>query len=214
MRTFLILFGIVLAVFAGGIFWMFSGADDVLQHAVERIGSASLGSRVHVKKVDIDVISGEITLKGLEVANPAGFADGPAIVVDKTTVVMAHEVGKGGLPVLSSVVIEAPRIAYETGDGGSNLATLLANARAHAQSGAAATPAAASEDGVPPPRLVIQDLYIHGGRVTLNGQALEPLEDIHLSNLGGETGATAAALLPPTLAAVLAGIDRIAKPGG
>lgn len=216
MRTFLILFGLVLAIFAGGIFWMFAGAGSVLHHAVERIGSASVGTKVRVKDVNIDVITGQITFTGLEVANPPGYGAGPAIVADKVDVVMAHDVGKGGLPVLGSVAFEAPRINYETGTGGSNLAVLLANARKHAKDDAAAAPAEAgngqNQKTPPPPRLIIRNLFIQDGHVTLDRKDGKPLDDIHLKNLGGTDGETAPALLPTVLAALLAGIEHAAIP--
>lgn len=221
MRKLLIAFGIVLAVIVGSVFWVFSSADEALHEAIETRGTAALGVAVALERASIDLIAGRITLTGLTVDNPAGYGVGPAIEAGEIDILMAPEEGKGQTLVLSRIVAKAPLVRFQRGDGSSNLAVLLANAVDHA-----ATPAGRGEapktpqDGlaVPPsPRLIVRDLYVRDSRLVVVADPAEggerPLDDIHLTGLGGDRGRPAGMLLEPVLDALLDAARRAAAAG-
>lgn len=207
---------VLLVLIAGGFWYLFSNLDSFVKSAIETYGSQATQSTVSVGSVDIALTSGQGTISGITIGNPAGFGSGNAVSVAAITVQIDPSTVPGSGPLVIKLVnISQPQVNYEVGQGGSNLQTIQHNVQAYAGGGgssssaAAASPSASS--GSPQRKEIISDLTIDEGLVTassplLQGRELKvPLPSIHLTNLGQSSGgATAAQIGSQILSAITA----------
>jgi uncharacterized protein involved in outer membrane biogenesis len=151
-----------------------------------------VGTSVRVGSVSIDVRGGSGTIRGLRVANPAGFSRGDAFTLGEITLAL-----EPGTLTTSPVVVERIRVAqpvanYEVDSGGhSNFGTLKSNVDRY------------NAGGVPaegePLKLVIRDFAFEEGSVRADFSAVDanqaPLQaelpTVRRKNLGAPSGATA-----------------------
>ncbi|MDE8349390.1 MAG: hypothetical protein POG74_07895 [Acidocella sp.] len=205
-------FVVLLALAAGGFWYLFSNLDSFVKSAIQTYGSQATQSTVSVGSVDIALTSGQGTISGITIGNPAGFGAGNAVSVAAITVQIDPSTVPGSGPIVIKLVnISQPEVNYEVGQGGSNLQTIQHNVQAYAgggSSGAAPSNASASS---PQRKQIISDLTIDSGEVTassplLPGRELRvPLPLIHLTNLGQSSGgATAAQIGGQVLSAITA----------
>lgn len=184
---------VVLAVLAVGFF-----LDGAVKKAVETFGPDLTKVSVKLDGVNLSILSGSGSIKGLVVGNPEGFQTPHAIKVGKASLAVSPGSVFSDKVVIKSIRIESPEINYETGlMGGDNLHKILDNVTAAAGGGAASTNAA----GKPAKKLQVDDFLITGARVNVSvkgtGGVAAPiiLPDIHLTNLGqGPEGITPAEL--------------------
>lgn len=163
--------------------------DRVAEVAIERAGTAALGTETSVGSVAIGLLSGDFSLKGLEVANPPGFEKGAFLSLDG---------GRANLDLgsLRTDTVRVPEIALDgvtvlliRSGGKTNYATILESA-----SGTGGRAPAEAEQ--PGKRFVVEQLRIRDvtARVQLAAAAgkLTELEvkvpSIELENVGTETG--------------------------
>ncbi|HME70599.1 MAG TPA: hypothetical protein VKM54_12120, partial [Myxococcota bacterium] len=64
---------LVLVLIAAAVYYVYSSLDTIVQAAIERYGSELTGTAVHVESVDLALAKGGGTIRGLRIANPAGF---------------------------------------------------------------------------------------------------------------------------------------------
>ena len=74
MRKLIWLVIILVVLLAAGLIAAFFYIDSIAKQAVERGGTYALGVNTTLRKADVEVFSGAVTLNGLRVANPEGFA--------------------------------------------------------------------------------------------------------------------------------------------
>ncbi|MEO0036112.1 MAG: hypothetical protein RLZZ501_2135 [Pseudomonadota bacterium] len=127
MRKFIIGVGLLLAVIAGGLFYLFSSLDGIVKTVIERVGSDVAGTKVSVGGVALRLAEGKATLSGLTVANPPGFSSEPAIRLGEVTIALDTTSLNHSPIVIKEVSVAAPAVALELGAGGSNLAVLRRN---------------------------------------------------------------------------------------
>ena len=165
--------------------------------------------------MNLSLLNGSAGVKGLVIGNPEGYKTPQAISVGTVAV------GVNPLSVLSdkivvrSVRVESPEITFEGGLGGNNLSKIMDNVNAFTKSGGSA--ATNTPSGRPqarhgkskwmtcrsPARWSRQFHGMVGKEMTL------PLPDIHLTNLGKDSGGiTAADLTQRVLGAITAAPSR------
>ncbi|UPT75493.1 MAG: hypothetical protein M0D55_07390 [Elusimicrobiota bacterium] len=175
----LFLLVLILGLVAAGAASLWLGRGVKL--AVERFGPGIVGAPVTVGAVVLAPFSGVGTITNLEIGNPPGFKGPYALRVGSIEVKIKLATLARETVVVERVVIKEPRINYELGPGGSNLARLQKNAE-----GGKGKPAA-SQGGK---SLEIGLLSVTGGQVGLSaaalGSATVALPDVRLSNLGGK----------------------------
>lgn len=142
MRKFIIGVGLLLAVIAGGLFYLFSSLDGIVKTVIERVGSDVAGTKVSVGGVALRLAEGKATLSGLTVANPPGFSSEPAIRLGEVTIALDTTSLNHSPIVIKEVSVAAPAVALELGAGGSNLAVLRRNVTGATAGQDEATPAA------------------------------------------------------------------------
>ena len=214
MKKVLIGVGVLVVVIAVGVFVFLGNLNDIVRAAVEKVGSDMTQTNVTLNEVDIELTSGKGALRGFSVTNPSGFSDDDAFKFDEVSVTLDLTTVRSDPVVIKEVVIQGPDVVYEFGkDGGSNLETLNNNVQSKAGSGGGS-----SSGGGDTPNIVIENLYLRDGSVSviaplLNEKMSVPLPTIHLTDIGKEgKGATPEEIADQVMAAVLKGAqDAVAQ---
>ncbi len=203
MRKVLIAIAAVAAIGVGAFLYLWSNLDSIVKTAIEDVGSRVTGVPVHVAAVKIALKEGNGTVTGLTVGNPAGFTSPTAFSLGEISVTIDPASITGNPIVIKDVRVAAPQVTYELGRGGSNIAVIQRNVEAFAGGGGAkAEPApakaGASAKGAPAKKLVIDQLLLTDGKVTLatplpGGAATAALGEIRLAGLGRASGGATAA---------------------
>lgn len=180
----------------------------VVKAGIETLGPRFTGTAVTVEAVELSPSTGEGTLRGLVVGNPAPYREpfafrlGEASVVVDPATVMSEKV------VVKSVRVVGPEVVLEGGLGESNLQEILANLTRFADS-EKSRPAGEAGAGR---KLQVDEVVLSGTRVTVRlnlpglGSAVPPLTlpDLRLSGLGsGPEGITAGEMTRQVLGAVV-----------
>ena len=206
MKRGLLIGGGVVAVLAVAAVWLlYSSLDSLVRAAVEKYGSEITQTEVRLDEAVISATSGEGVLRGLKMGNPRGFKSDSAFRLGEVRVrIDIASLGRDTV-VIKEVVITAPEITYELGPNGSNIDAIRRNVESTMGAGAGR----AQGGGEAGTKLVIEDLYVLGGKVGVGATALEgetlsaALPDIHLTGIGRDKGgATPAEVLDRVIGAV------------
>ncbi len=201
--------GVILVLLVIGVYFLFSSLNSIVKTAVEKVGTAVTQTQVKLKDVNIEITSGKGALHGLMVKNPSGFKTEKALGLGEISVQIDVGSVTKDTVIIKEIVIAAPEVTYEIANGGINFDALKRNVDAYA--GAGKDKAKKSDGGGAGKKLVIENLYIRNGKVTVSVTATAlgektlsvPLPDIHLTNIGKQSGgATAAEVAQQVLAAI------------
>ena len=212
MKRGLLIGGGVVVVAAVAAVWLVSSSlDSLVRAAVEKYGSEITRTEVRLDVAVISATSGEGVLRGLKMGNPKGFKSDSAFRLGEVRVrIDIDSLGRDTV-VIKEVVITAPEITYELGPNGSNIDAIRRNVESYMGAGAGQ----ARGGDAAGTKLVIEDLYIRGGKVAVSATALEgrtlsaTLPDIHLTDIGRDTGgATPAEVLDRVIGAVGEGAGK------
>ncbi len=180
--------GVAVAVIIGIAVFLLSNLDSLVKEAVEKVGTEATQAKVSLSSVDISLKSGSGTLNGMKVGNPKGFNTPAAFELGGISVKLdIASVGKDPI-VIKEIVISKPQVTYEFGGSGSNIDAIQKNVDSYAKQFSSGS-GANKHDGQGP-KLVIENLYIRGGKINvsaafLKGKALStPLPDVHLKDIG------------------------------
>jgi len=211
MKRFLLLgLGVVLLAVGAGVLWFTTSIDGAVARAIEQYGGEALGTRVQVSSVEIRLREGRGTIRGLRVANPAGFSSAEAISFEELTLAIDPNSILESPIVISQIRLVDPRIRFELDAGGkSNLDALKRNVEAYApasEPAAESAESASSESAGPADeasdlRLRIAELSMEKGQATADLSAVGDeerqleLPSFQLSDIGGKQGVP-----PPELA--------------
>ena len=212
---------VLIALVAGGAYYLHSNLDSLLQSAIEKYGSQATQTKVNLKKIHIGLTTGVGALNGLTVRNPNGFSSADALSLGAIEVAVDINSLKGTGPIIiRQVKIDQPQITYEVDlSGNTNLQTLARNAQNYAASVAGKKAAAPAEEQKGPARkVIINDLVISNAQMTISQPLLQgkllaaPLPPIHLTGIGRNSGgATAAQVAQQLLTIITSQATRIAS---
>jgi hypothetical protein len=130
--------------------------DRIARSAVEKAGSAAVGSPVTLRSISIRPFAGAVSLAGLAVANPPGYSEGPILVLDRGGVEVQLATLLEEQVRLSSLSLDGIDVRIEQRIGGSNLKDLIANMPASPPS---------DPDAPPGKRFMIEQLTVRDIRV-------------------------------------------------
>jgi len=204
---------IILAVPAAGLF-----LDKAIKRGVETFGPKLTKVEIKLDSVNLSVISGSGSIKGLVVGNPEGFQTPSAIRVGSATLVLKPSSLLSDKIVIKSIKLQAPEITCELNLKNrnlkdNNLSKILANVQ-EAAGGGGKEPSKPQEPGQPAEakpakKLQVDEFIITGGKINVSitdmggSAATVPLPDIHIKDLGtGPEGITAAELTQRVLEAI------------
>lgn len=199
---------ILLLVAAGAVIFYL---DSLVQRGIEVAGSRALGTEVAVDSVSLSPLSGSGSLSGLSIANPEGFSAPYAFELGEVS--LALNLGSLGSDLIEvdSVIINSPRITYETSIRDDNIRALLRNIDSpEAASGEQAGSGAGKE-------ILIREFQILSPRldlVTAVASAPVTMPDIRINDIGtGSNGVTASELIRLILSRVNRAIVQGNIPG-
>ncbi|MGH7235575.1 MAG: hypothetical protein ACREIO_04260 [Nitrospiraceae bacterium] len=187
----------------------------LIKTGVEQVGPMVTGTSVTLKNVDIGLLAGRAQLEGLAVGNPQGFKAPTALKVGTARVRIKWGSVLSDRVVIEEITIDAPEVTYEGGLSKSNFSTILD----HVQSSSSAGPSP-KQDGPPAQpapstgkKFLIKELNLTNGRVAVsvgagvmgNRSLSAPLPDIHLKDIGKDSGG---ATVGEALAAVFGALNK------
>ncbi|MBT0588186.1 hypothetical protein [Alteromonas oceanisediminis] len=126
MKKLLVVLLILVALIAGGLWYIANNAGGFIKEQVETQGTAYLGTSVSLANVDLNIGEGRLTLNDLDVENPQGFSNEDAFSLESVTLDLGDISGEPYR--VQSFSIAAPEMLYElnaTGTG--NLMVLKDN---------------------------------------------------------------------------------------
>ena len=184
-----------------------------IEAAAEELLTEAVGTEVAIASIDVALTEGEMTIRGLTVANPEGFRTEHAFEADEVRVAVELGTLLEETVVVREVTVEKPLVTYELGPDGSNLEAIQRNVESAAGSGEA------SSRDAPTRQILVEDLYIRGGKVAASAVFLKgkswkvPLPDIHLENISSAgDGIAAADVIEEVTSELLASARRSVAP--
>jgi uncharacterized protein involved in outer membrane biogenesis len=211
-RILLIGIGALVVIIAAVAAFVFFGLGSALKTAIESIGSDATKTTVTLNEADVSVTSAKGTLRGLVVGNPSGFSTPHAFRFDETSVTIDPSSITADTIVIKEIVVLAPEVTYEIGDSGNNIDAIRNNVDAYAKADAGGGSAGAEAGGGK--KLIIENLYIRGGKVAvsakqLQGQSLGAgLPEIHMTDIGKDRGgATPAEVVEEVMASLANSVE-------
>lgn len=189
---------LVIVAIGAGAFYVLNNLDSLVKNAIEKYGSEATQTAVRVERVKISLKEGSSTIKGLSVANPAGFEAKYAFSLGEIGNKINIESLSNEVIVIDDITIRAPQVYFEINQQRqTNLNELKKNLLGTAP---ASTSKKKTTSQSKEPRFILKRVHFSEGKifakvVPLNNKeyALK-LPEILLGNLGGSNGATAAEL--------------------
>jgi hypothetical protein len=208
LKLVLVVVVLLLAAVVGVLFYL----DAIAKGAIERGATYALGVQTTLEEADVGVISGEFSMKGLNVANPEGFESDHFLQLGEGFVAVSmgslrQETVQ--LPILSLTTVN---MSLEKKGGQSNYKVILANLK-RLESGEKE----AEETGEQKPgkQFVIKEVVISDVNVEVDlfgvggdlNRARVPIDEIRLTNVGtdgADTSEVTDVIIKAILAAVMA----------
>ena len=167
MQKIVLIISIIIAVIAGGIWYVFSQTDTLIKQQVEQQGMLYLGTGVSLGHAELSLTDGRLSLTQLTVQNPQGFSPNNALSLN--SIVLDLGAPRGDAYVVDQFAINLPEILYETDNStGSNLLTI----KNHLQSKLPKSDAAPVPNITAQPMVIIDNLVIAQTRLNLDFSAL------------------------------------------
>ena len=202
-----ILIGGLLVVIVGviaALFYVTSNLNALVVQAVETFGKPVTQAEVKLESSDISFLSGEGSLHGLFIGNPAGYKGRSTFELGALKIALDSETIADDVVVIKYIDITAPMVTYEPGGAaGSNLQQLMNNVDSFAGSkGDTQSKPASAEQGQAQQesasKIVINRITITGGKINivtpLSKEGLSaPLPKIELTDVGKDKGGISAA---------------------
>ncbi|WP_416305626.1 hypothetical protein [Neptunicella sp. SCSIO 80796] len=168
MKKLFIVVGLLAVMLAGGVWYLFSGADEFIRSQIEKQGSAFLGTSVQVASVKLTPQQGQLVISGLEVNNPDGFSDADAISFALVSLDLG---GAFSEPYsIQEIRIDKPEILYEVdASGEGNLMVLKRNLQANLP----AQDSPVTSDNETMPLITIGNVVIANARLLIDFEKLD-----------------------------------------
>jgi len=204
---------LVVVLIAGGLFYLWSSLDSIVEAAIEEYGSQVTQTKVDVGGVKVKqaLTSGEGSISGIDVGNPKGFTYDSIFTLGNITVGVDTNTVTDKVVVIKKIIVDAPQVFYEINDDGvANLDVLQKNieeatAELKKQAGVEDSGGGSSEEI----KLIIDKLVINEAEVdariaALGGKNLSTnIPRIELNNIGRDSGGTTPAAVAEKVAKVL-----------
>jgi hypothetical protein len=217
MKKLIILVG-VLVLIAGGAFIFLSGdaINALIKTKIEQVGSKVTEQSVTVSRVDMKLLKGAGTINGLVLANPSSYSAPSVFSLNEITLDINLKSLATDLIVIDQIIIDKPEAVVEfTENGGANIKDILDAIKKNTAGDG--TSVSESETGKAEPIIRVNKFVLAGVALTVdltklgNKSHQATLADIHLSNIGGESGMPASQLGAELVKQALSSIWKQAK---
>ena len=194
---------------------------SIVKAGVEKFGPGITQTKVELTSATLSPLSGQGTLTGLSVANPAGWPAGNAFYLGRIHIAMKPFSVFGDHIIIDEITIDQPQFTYDTKIVSSNINDLLKNIEQSmgAQKGGIQPKAKNGR----PLKLEVKKFVLTNGKVTvgLAGNAITmPMPTVNMTDIGtAEGGVTPAGLAYAvmrnvTASVVAASANALQKMGG
>lgn len=212
-KAILIIIALVIVIVGGAVWFTLSNLDRIVKEVIENAGTKTVGTRVGVDSVNISLKDGKATIKGLTVANPAGFSSEPAISFGELTVDIDYKTG-----AIQKIYTGTPAFVFEQQNAVSNFGQLQKNIQ-KANKGQGASKEEPTETGKPEDTVIqIDELTIEDASLkVISDQIKEPRElamkRLSFRNLKGTPAQVAGQAMGQLVAKIMAEAARHAVQG-
>ncbi len=165
--------------------------NGIVRSAVEKGTTRSLDLNTTLGGASIGLLSGDVSLSSLNIANPSGFSAPQLLSLGKVSVDTSYGKVFGSPTNVDSIVIDKPKLVLEFKGTQSNLKT-VADKLASGTGGD--QPQKTPDPNAKPLKLIIDNLKVSGAQVEIRSDLLlkEPIEinipDIELTQIGNADG--------------------------
>jgi hypothetical protein len=195
---------------AGAAWWLFLSLDGLVKQAIQKWGPEITGVAVRVDSVKIELAEGRGTIRGLFVGNPKGFEAPHALKLGEMRLTLDPASVTRDVVVIKELLLVAPDVVYERGQGSDNLSVIQKNADAWVAKNAGAT----KSEG-PGKKFVIENVIIKNGKAHFGTTVSAPMPDLHLRDVGKKSnGATAGEVVKQIWGALLQSAGNLASRAG
>ena len=198
LKLMLIAFVGVLVLAGGLVYYLLGNLNQLVEGAIEEMGTEMAGTEVSLEGVNIDLTSGRGELLGLVVANPPGYRSDFALKFNKVALAIDPASLAGPVVRLSEITIKGGQLNAEQKGSNSNLSELLESIESAT---ASEKPAEPPKDPTPPSsaedvRLYLQRFVLAGtkAKVIVEGEKPKVIKvpDVRRKAIGDPaTGLTA-----------------------
>jgi len=194
----------------------------IIKTGVETAGPKIAGVDITLEKAGINLLSGNVKLKGLVIGNPEGFKTPTAMELGQFVVDLKMGSLFTDTIVIKRIHIDGPQITYEQGLKGNNLGRLQKNLASGEEKPKEEKPEEPKEKpDKAAKKVVVDDFLFENGKIHVSmtiagGKKLTvPLAPIHLENIGkDEGGASLAEITSEVLNAIIQSAgDAVAASG-
>lgn len=209
MRNILLggVFVIIIAI-SGALFFVLNSLDTLVKSGIEEYGSKATKTKVEVDGVNILLQEGGGTIKGISVANLAGFSDPHVFTLGEINARIDVNSLGGDALIIDEIRIHVPEIYYEINSKGkANLRELRKNLSGGKKQ--ESSTAQETSDDADEARLVIRRFILDGGSLKatimpLNGKVEQMnIPRLQLTNIGGESGSDSSEVSRQLLNAII-----------
>ena len=139
MKKLIAILVVLLLAGIAGYFVLNNPLGRLVKLAVEEFGPKMTQADVHVGEVQIAAADGQGTMSGLVIGNPKGFKTDYALKADTVDIAIEPASITQDVVVIHKILIDAPRLIYEKGNGGSNFDAIQHNVEQYPRSATAAS---------------------------------------------------------------------------
>ena len=208
-KIFIGLLLVIIIAIAAGLYYVLTNLDALVEAAIEKHGSEATQTAVLVDSVKIDLSNGAVSISGLTIANPKGFAMPYAFSLGEIRSGIDLQSLQQEPYIIDEITILAPQVFVEINEANkTNLNELKKNLTAGSTSTVQdkkPQTQGPAESSAKEPRLIIRRVTFADGTIQARAAALQnkeyqlKLPGLAMSNLGGSQGATAAELVSEIL---------------
>lgn len=192
MRKTFIILGVILVVFAIGLWLFLSNIDSMSKGAIEKYGSQITKVAVHVGDVKVSPKTGEGELTNLMISNPSGFNTPYAFSFANIAIKLDIASLTKPLVVINEISVNAPNVNVEQTANGNNIHIIQKNIQDFI---AAHTDASSSKLFIID-ALTIKNATLHVSAPLVKAEIVTiPLADIQLNNIGKDKNGVPAAVV-------------------
>lgn len=196
--------GVVVGLISAAAITVYLALGNIVASAVEKHGSALLGTPVTVERVEVALFDGYLSVHGLKVKNPRGFKAETIFSLAEIVVEVDLATVREDLIIVKRLSLIEPHIFLELEvPEGSNLATLGRNVDAyvakregrsigHRGAPPPAREVSADASGDPGPRLIIREFQMLRAELFSGSDAklpsLQKFPDFEITDVGADKG--------------------------
>ena len=207
MKKVLIGVAALAVIVVGAVFFLLSNLDGIVKDAIQVYGSEATKTQVAVSDVKIKLESGEASITGLNIGNPAGFSDPNIFELGNISTKIDISTIRQNPIVIDEIIISAPKVVYEINKSGiSNADVLKKNLGAGGGSSASSGTSEGEEL-----KMIIKRLVVEGTSAKVRIAALGDqqqsvsLPKIVMRDIGKKSGGATAAEVAQQLSSKLLG---------